>query len=222
MEIDPSLLSPSDRYRLLIGAVVPRPIAVVGTRSACGRHLNLAPFSFFNACGSEPMTLMFCPANRDDGSVKDTLRNCLPVSDGGSGEFTVSVATEPIIRQVVAAAEELPPESSEFGLSGLTPVQGTHVRAPRVGESPISFECRTRQVIRLAPGTPAGANIVIGDVVHVHVADDVLDARGKIDSGALRAVGRMGSMSYALTRELLEIPFGARALEGGGMGGPAR
>ena len=222
MEIDPSRLSPPERYRLLIGAVVPRPIAVVGTRSACGSYLNLAPFSFFNACGSEPMTLMFCPANRDDGSVKDTLRNCLPVSDGGSGEFTVSVATEPIIRQVVAAAEELPPESSEFALSGLTPVPGTHVKAPRVGESPISFECRTRQVIRLAPGAPAGANIVIGDVVHVHVAGEVLDARGKIDSGALRAVGRMGSMSYALTRELLEIPFGARALEGDGTGGPVR
>ncbi|MBU3728867.1 MAG: flavin reductase family protein [Phycisphaerales bacterium] len=216
MEIDPSRLSPSDRYRLLIGAVVPRPIAVVGTRSPCGRFLNLAPFSFFNACGSEPMTLMFCPANRDDGSEKDTLRNCLPAGDGGSGEFTVSVATEPIIRQVVAAAEELPPESSEFALSGLTPVAGARVQAPRVGESPVSFECRTRQVIRLAHGAPAGANIVIGDVVHVHVADGVLDAHGKIDPGALRAVGRMGSMCYALTRDVLEIPFGARALAAGG------
>lgn len=222
MEIDPARLSPSERYRLLIGAVVPRPIAVVGTRSVCGRYLNLAPFSFFNACGSEPMTLMFCPANRDDGSEKDTLRNCLPAGDGGSGEFTVSVATEPIIRQVVASAEELPRDSSEFALSGLTPVPGTHVGAPRVGESPISFECRTRQVIRLSPGAPAGANIVIGDVVHVHVADEVLDGRGKVDSDALRAVGRMGSMCYALTRELVEIPFGARALEGGGTGGPLR
>jgi flavin reductase (DIM6/NTAB) family NADH-FMN oxidoreductase RutF len=222
MEIDPSLLSPPERYRLLIGAVVPRPIAVVGTRSPCGRFLNLAPFSFFNACGSEPMALMFCPANRDDGSEKDTLRNCLPAAEGGSGEFTVSVATEPIIRQVVAAAEDLPPESSEFALSGLTAVVGTLVQAPRVGESPISFECRTRQVIRLARGVPAGANIVIGDVVHVHVADEVLDARGKVDSGALRAVGRMGSMSYALTREILEIPFGARALETGEPGSPSR
>ena len=213
MEIDPAHLSTSERYRLLIGAVVPRPIAVVGTRSRCGRFLNLAPFSFFNACGSDPMTLMFCPANRDDGSDKDTLRNCLQECDGGSGEFAVSVATETIIRQVVAAAEELPPTSSEFALSGLTPVPGTHVKAPRVGESPISFECRTRQVIRLAPGSPGGANIVIGDVVRVHVSEMVLDARGKVDSGALRAVGRMGSMSYARTRDLIEIPFGARALE---------
>ena len=222
MEIDPSRLSPSDRYRLLIGAVVPRPIAVVGTRSACGRHLNLAPFSFFNACGSEPMTLMFCPANRDDGSEKDTLRNCLPAADGGSGEFTVSVATEAIIRQVVAAAEELPPESSEFALSGLTPAAGTCVQAPRVSESPIAFECRTRHVMRLAAGVPAGANIVIGDVVHVHVADGVVDARGKIDPAALRAVGRMGSMSYARTRDIIEIPYGAKALETGGTGGPPR
>ena len=222
MQIDPAQLSPSERYRLLIGAVVSRPIAVVGTRSRCGRFLNLAPFSFFTACGSEPMTLMFCPANRDDGSEKDTLRNCMPEPDGGSGEFTVSVATERIIRQVVAAAEELPPESSEFALSGLTPVPGTHVKAPRVGESPINFECRTRQVIRLAPGAPAGANIVIGDVVHVHLADDVLDARGGIEPSALHAVGRMGSLRYALTRDVLEIPFGARALEGDGKGVPAR
>lgn len=222
MEIDPARLSPSERYRLLIGAVVPRPIAVVGTRSACGQFLNLAPFSFFTACGSDPMTLMFCPANRDDGSDKDSLRNCVPAAEGGSGEFTVSVATEAIIRQVVAASEELPPESSEFVLSGLTPVAGTRVRAPRVGESPISFECRTRQVIRLAPGAPAGANIVIGDVVHVHVSERVLDTRGRIDPGALHAVGRMGGLSYAFTRDLLEIPFGARALEGDGNGGSAR
>ena len=184
--------------------------------------MNLAPFSFFTACGSDPMTLMFCPANRDDGSAKDSLRNCVPEAEGGSGEFTVSIATESIIRQVVAASEELPPESSEFALSGLTPVAGTRVRAPRVGESPVSFECRTRQVIRLAPGAPAGANIVIGDVVHVHVCEKVLDTRGRIDPGALRAVGRMGGLSYALTRELLEIPFGARAIEGGLKGTPPR
>jgi len=222
MEIDPARLSPSDRYRLLIGAVVPRPIAVVGTRSPCGKFLNLAPFSFFNACGSDPMTLMFCPANRDDGSEKDSLRNSLPASEGGSGEFTVSVATEAIIHQVVAAAEELPPESSEFALSGLTPVAGTRVQAPRVGESPISFECRTRHVMRLAPGMPAGANVVIGDVVHVHVAGEVVDARGKIDASALRAVGRMGSMSYALTRDVMEIPFGMRALDFVKRGDPTR
>jgi flavin reductase (DIM6/NTAB) family NADH-FMN oxidoreductase RutF len=96
------------------------------------------------------------------------------------------------------------------------------VLAPRVGESPISFECRTRQVIRLAPGMPAGANIVIGDVVHVHVADGVVDARGKIDSPALHAVGRMGSMSYVRTLDIMEIPFGARALEGHRDGPEAR
>lgn len=218
MEINPAQLTPSERYRLLIGAIVPRPIAVVGTRSACGRHLNLAPFSFFNACGSDPMTLMFCPANRDDGTEKDTLRHCAPREQGGSGEFTVSVATEPIIRQVVAAAEDLPPESSEFELSGLTPVSGSVVGAPRVGESPVSFECRTRQVIRLAKGAPAGANIIIGDVVHVHVAESVLDSRGRIDPAALHAVGRMGGLSYAMTRQLIEIPFGARALQSPSVG----
>jgi len=215
MELDPQAMSASERYRLLISGIVPRPIAVVGTRSPCGRHDNLAPFSFFNACGSEPMTLMFCPANRDDGTEKDSLRNCAPEAEGGSGAFTVSVATEAIIRRVVAAAEELPPGESEFALAGLTPADGSVVRAPRVAESPLCFECRTRLVLRLAPGVPSGANVVIGDVMRVHASERILDARGRIDPDALRAVGRMGSMSYVRTLERADIPFGKSALEAG-------
>lgn len=212
MELDPQGMSASERYRLLIGGIVPRPIAVVGTRSPCGRHENLAPFSFFNACGSEPMTLMFCPANRDDGSEKDSLRYCAPQAEGGSGDFTVSVATEAILRQVVAAAEELAPGESEFALSGLTPLAGSAVRAPRVAESPLCFECRTRMVLRLAPGVPSGANVVIGDVVRVHADGRILDDRGRIDPGALQAVGRMGGMAYLRTRERADMPFGKAAL----------
>lgn len=212
MELDPQRMSASERYRLLIGGVVPRPIAVVGTRSPCGRHDNLAPFSFFTACGSEPMTLMFCPANRDDGSEKDSLRNSALERDGGSGAFTVSVATEALIRRVVAASEELAPSDSEFALAGLTPMEGSAVRAPRVAESPLCFECRTRTVLRLAPGVPSGANVVIGDVVRVHASERILDAKGRIDPDALRAVGRMGGMAYVRTRERADIPFGKAAL----------
>ncbi|NIM62581.1 MAG: flavin reductase family protein, partial [Acidobacteria bacterium] len=93
MEIKPDRLQARQRYRLMIGSIVPRPIAFVSTLSAGGRP-NLAPYSFFSGVGAEPMTVAFCPANKPDGSEKDTLRNCKPVSEGGTGEFVVNVAIE--------------------------------------------------------------------------------------------------------------------------------
>src|SRR5215468_11478699 len=119
MELDPAAISPADRYKLLIGCIVPRPIAFVSTVSSDGRH-NLAPFSFFNGVGSDPMTLLFCPANKPDGSPKDSLRNAQPPADGGLGEFVVNVATEAYERKMAAAAEPLPYGESEFELVGLT------------------------------------------------------------------------------------------------------
>ena len=93
MEIDPQELEPRERYKLLIGCIVPRPIAMVTTVSPDGA-VNLAPFSFYNGVGSNPMTVLFCPANQPDGSEKDTLRNCKPVAEGGVGEFVVNAAVE--------------------------------------------------------------------------------------------------------------------------------
>jgi flavin reductase (DIM6/NTAB) family NADH-FMN oxidoreductase RutF len=212
--IDPAALPVDRRYALMIGSIVPRPIAVVGTCAADGTEPNLAPFSFYAGAGSDPMCLLFCPANRPDGSEKDSLRHAKPVSEGGSGEFTVSVATEAIIRQVVACAEELPADQSEFALSGLTPVQGTRVRAPRPMESPISFECRTLQVIRTNPGKPSGGNIVIGEVVWIHADPAMLDERLRVSADRLQAVGRMGGMDYARTRDRFALPWGAAALRG--------
>jgi len=212
VELDPSQLPASERYKLLIGAIVPRPIAVVGTAAADGSSVNLAPFSFFAGAGSEPMALLFCPANDERGAEKDTLRNAKPLAEGGAGEFTVSVAAAPIIRQVVAAAESLPYGASEFDLAGLTPQQGRIVRAPFVRESPVAFECRTRQVVRLGPGLPNAGNIVIGEVLRVHVRDDLIDERRRIDPAKLDAIGRMGGFGYCTTRDRFELPWGAAAL----------
>ncbi len=184
----------------MIGAIVPRPIAVVGTVSASGAH-NLAPFSFFNGVGSEPMLISFCPANRVEGTPKDTLRNALPVNEGGTGCFCVSVASESILRQVVASGDDLEYGVSEFAAVGLTPIVGTKVLAPRVAESPISFECVTHAVHRFAPGIPAGANMVIGRVVAVHLAAGIADQRMHIDAALLDAVGRMGGHDYCTTRD---------------------
>lgn len=212
MEIDPTQRSSGERYKILIGAIVPRPIAVVGTRAHDGSSINLAPFSFYAGAGSEPMSLLFCPANDERGEEKDSLRNAKPRSEGGSGEFTVSVAVASIIRRVVAAAEPLPYGASEFELSGLTPVKGSVVAAPFVRESPIAFECVTRQVVRLFPSVPNAGNVVIGQVVRVHVRDDLMDERHRIDPAKLDAIGRMGGLGYATTRDCFELPWGAPAL----------
>jgi flavin reductase (DIM6/NTAB) family NADH-FMN oxidoreductase RutF len=212
MELDPLSLAPSERYKLLIGCIVPRPIALVSTISADGR-LNLAPFSFFNGVGSDPMTLLFCPSNRPDGGEKDTLRNCKPVAEGGTGEFVVNAATEAYERKVAAAAEDLPYGEAEFDLVGLDPAMSTRVRPPRVAASPVSFECETLQVTRLNPGVAGGGNIVVGRIVWIHVAEGVVNDRLHVDPDRLAAIGRMGGLGYCRTRERFQMPRGRAALD---------
>ncbi len=215
MEFDPETLTPADRYKTLIGSVVPRPIAMVSTTSPDGRP-NLAPFSFFNGVCGTPMTLLFCPSNRADGQVKDTLRNILDGSRDGSGvggQFVVNLACESYIRRAVACAEELELGESEFALSGLREAPSRRVKPPRVAESPVAFECEAMDVRRLAPGKPGGGNVVIGRVVWAYAKEGVIDARYHIDPAALGAVGRMAGVSYCTTRDRFEAPWGRAALD---------
>ena len=196
MEFDVARLSVAERYKLLIGGIVPRPIALVSTVSADGDP-NVAPFSFFNGIGSDPMTMLFCPGNKDDGSEKDTLRNAKPTEEGGTGEFVVNLAVETYARKVAAAAEPLDYGESEFGLTGLTPSSSTVVAAPRVAESPLCFECRTIQVVRTNPGRPGAGNIVIGRVVHVFVRDDLVNDRMHVEaSSEASGAGSRSSSSF--------------------------
>ncbi|MEM1329837.1 MAG: flavin reductase family protein [Planctomycetota bacterium] len=214
-QLDPDTLAVADRYKLLIGCVTPRPIAFVSTISPGGRA-NLAPFSFFNACGSDPMLLMFCPANTPDGGMKDSLRNAMPTDDGGTGCFVINLAQEKYTPAVAGAAEPLPHGESEFGLVGLTPALSSVVTAPRVAESDVSFECETWRIIRTneaSPDAPTAGNIVIGRVVCIHVADGVLNDRMHADPDALRTVGRMGGKGYCTTRDRFELPVGRAALD---------
>jgi flavin reductase (DIM6/NTAB) family NADH-FMN oxidoreductase RutF len=212
VEIKPAELEPRQRYRLMIGSIVPRPIAFVSTLSVDGRP-NLAPYSFFSGVGAEPMTVVFCPANKPDGSEKDTLRNSKPVAEGGTGEFVVNLAVEAYRREVSAAGEPLPHGESEFDLTGLETTPAVAVNAPRVAASPVAYECHTREVIRLAPDVPGGANLVIGEVVHLHVRDDLVDDRLNIDADRLAAIGRMGGLEYCRTRDRFAMPRGRAALE---------
>lgn len=212
MELSPADLRVADRYKLLIGLIVPRPIAFVSTVSSDGRT-NLAPFSFFTGVGSEPMMLAFCPATNESGEDKDTLRNVRTIEDGGTGEFVVNVVTEPIARQMSATAEELPYGQSEFDLSGLTPVASSLVKPPRVAECPAAFECVTRQIVETNPGVPSSGNLVLGEVVRVHAIEGILNDRHHTDAARLAAFGRMGGPAYCTTRDRFELPRGRAALE---------
>jgi flavin reductase (DIM6/NTAB) family NADH-FMN oxidoreductase RutF len=212
MELDPRQLEVGVRYRLMIGCIVPRPIAVVSTISPDGRP-NLAPFSFFNGVGADPMTLLFCPANKPDGSEKDTLRNCRPVGEGGTGEFVVNVALEEYRREVAAAGEPLAYGDSEFDLTGLGMAASRVVSPPRLAESPVSFECTTMQVMRLAPGVAGGANVVIGEIVHLYVRDDIVDQDLHVLPDRLPAIGRLGGLGYCTIRDRFDLPRGRAALD---------
>jgi flavin reductase (DIM6/NTAB) family NADH-FMN oxidoreductase RutF len=208
MELDVESMTAGLRYNLLLGAVVPRPIAVVGTMNAAGQH-NLAPFSFFNGVSAEPMVVMFCPVNKRDGSENDSLANAKPVAEGGTGCFSISIATEANIAPVVKCAAELAHGESEFAYAGLTPRACARIAAPALAESPIHFECETIEVRRFAPiGTPSAGNCVFGRVVHVRVDDALANERMHIDPAKLAAVGRMGGAAYVSTRDRFELARG--------------
>jgi len=207
MDFSPLSLPAIDRYKILIGVIIPRPIAFVSTISPDGKH-NLAPFSFFAGVGSDPMTLLFCPANNPQGKEKDSLRNAKPIAEGGTAEFVVNIVPARIASQMALAAEPLPYGESEFDLTGLTPAPSHTVKPPRVKESPVSFECRTLQVIRTNPGVPAGGNIVLGEVVHVWMEDGLVNNRWHTDPAKLDAIGRMGGFGYCYTRDRFEMKPG--------------
>lgn len=216
MEIDPSTIGNRERYKILSGVIVPRPIAFVSTQSPDGR-LNIAPYSFFNGVGSDPMTVLFCPANNADGSEKDTMINC-DAPPRGLGQFVVNVVTEGYAARMAATAHPLAYGESEFELAGLTPAPSRVVTPPRLGESPVALECETLEIVRTNPGGSGGGNVVIGKVVWVHVSDEIIDAGYSIDHDKFKAIGRMAGAAYLTTRDRFDLPFGKAALEDMGKG----
>ncbi len=186
-------------YKLLTGAIVPRPIGWISTVDAEGRP-NLAPFSFFNGVGSNPPLLLFCPVTRaSDHQPKDTLRNVR-----ATGEFVVNIVTEDLAEAMNQTSAELPPEANEFKVAGLTPALSVAVRPPRVAESPVHFECRLYRIIDIGDWPGAGS-IVIGEIVHVHVRDDLLIGEDKIDVRRLRPIGRLAGGLYCRVKEIFKL-----------------
>jgi flavin reductase (DIM6/NTAB) family NADH-FMN oxidoreductase RutF len=196
--IDVSTANVVDVYQVLVGAVTPRPIAWVTTLSPAG-VVNLAPFSFFNAFGANPPVVVFSPTLRRDGTKKDTLLNL-----ERRGEFVLNAATAPLAEKVNLSSKELPPDESEVELTGLTTVPSVRVGPPRVAESPVQFECVVRQIIPCGTG-PIAANLVVGEVVLMHVADAVLDDKKRIDPRKLRTVARLGGDYWCHTTDLFEL-----------------
>lgn len=197
--IDPAQNSSQDNYKLLIGSVLPRPIAFVSTQSVDGA-LNLAPFSFFTAVCSDPPTILFCPMVRgSDGEKKDTLRNI-----EATGEFVVNVVSEDIVSPMNATAAEFPFGVSEFTEAGLTPAPSVVVKPPRVLESPVSLECKLQQIIPVGAGGVGSGNLVLGTVVQFHVRQDLYHA-GRIDTALLKPVARLAGSAYCPVREVFEV-----------------
>lgn len=190
-----------DVYRLLLGFVNPRPIALVASLSPDGVQ-NLAPFSWYNLVSANPPVVMFSVGVRRDSGQKDTLANIR-----ATGEFVVATVTEAIAPQMVRTAATLPSDESEFDFSGLTPQPATKVKPPLVRESVANLECTVRDVMTISE-QPGGASVVFGDVVAVHLADWVLGEDGLIDAEKMRTIGRLGKDQYVTVRDAysLSIP----------------
>lgn len=188
--IDPKKVSVPEFHGYLLGAVAPRPIALASTVDKVG-NVNLSPFSFFNAFGANPPTLIFSPARRvRDNSTKDTLANVKATK-----EVVINIVSYDIVEQMSLSSTEYDTGINEFVKAGLTELDSERVRPPRVLEAPASFECIVKEVIETGDEGGAG-NLVICEVLLAHISENILDSNGKIDPNKLDAVGRMGGDWY--------------------------
>ncbi|MHB1238686.1 MAG: flavin reductase family protein [Gallionella sp.] len=193
MQIDPSQHSVADNYKLLTNLVVPRPIAWVTSLNANG-VVNLAPFSFFNAVGANPLYLIISIGLTDAGETKDTARNIL-----AGGEFVVNLVTEELFGAMNISAADFPEGESELEASRLHTAPSAKVKPPRVAESQASMECKLHSSQLLGKNT-----LVIGEVVMFHVADHLMGPRLHVNNFA--PIGRLGSPSvYCRTSDRFDV-----------------
>jgi flavin reductase (DIM6/NTAB) family NADH-FMN oxidoreductase RutF len=194
MQLDPQTMPQQSLYKLLIGCVVPRPIAWVSSLSETG-VANVAPFSFFMGVCGDPPTIAFSSGLRQGGK-KDTVNNL-----EYSGDFVVNVVDDDLAEQMNLSSGEYPPEVDEFVLTGLTAAPSIKVQAPRVAEAPINLECRVAQIIPVGRGPHS---LVLGEIVYFHVRDELYQD-GRIDMHALRPVGRLAGNLYSHIHDIFEM-----------------
>lgn len=198
MQVDVSKVSVVEAYQWMVSLITPRPIAWVTTLSPSG-VVNLAPFSFFNTFGANPPIVVFSPTLRRDGSKKDTLLNLEQL-----GEFVIHAATEKHAEHVNLTSKTLAPEESEVELAGLKTTASTLVRPPRLMDVPFALECKVRDILPMGSG-PIAANLVIGEVLMMHIDDTCLDAAGAIDPTKVRTVARCGGENWCKTQDLFQL-----------------
>ncbi len=191
VSIDPKDIPVQKLHQYLLGAIGPRPIAFASTVDAEGKP-NLAPFSFFNVFSANPPILIFSPARSGrTNTTKDTYNNVKVVP-----EVVINVVNYDIVHQMSLASSPYAPEVNEFEKAGFTALKSDNVKPFRVAESPVQFECKVNEVIEL--GTEGGAgNLIICEVVKIHIHDEVLDSNGMIDQQKIDLVARMGGDWYS-------------------------
>jgi len=190
-------MTPHERYKLLIGTVVPRPIAFVTTVDENGR-VNAAPFSFFNCLTADPAIVAIGVENRPDMSHKDTGRNVRM-----TGEFTVHIVDHAMRDAMNVCAVPFPPEVDELAMAGLTALPGTHVKCPRIAEAPAALECR--RYVTLEVGR--SREIILGEVLGIFLREGLVDVDKKyVDQAGMDAIGRMGGQGYVSTRDYFDLP----------------
>jgi len=193
VQFDPALQSTADNYKLLTNLVVPRPIAWVTSQSQTG-VVNLAPFSFFNAVGSNPLYVVVSIGKRDNGELKDTEKNIQ-----SSGEFVVNMVTEELFDAMNISAADFPPDHSELDATNLDTAPSVHVKTPRIAKAQVSLECKLFSSQSLGDNT-----LIIGEVVMFHVADHLMGPRLHVSNFA--PLGRLGSPSvYCRTTDRFDI-----------------
>jgi flavin reductase (DIM6/NTAB) family NADH-FMN oxidoreductase RutF len=197
MTINPSEHPYSDIYKLMIGSIVPRPIAFVSTISPDGIY-NLAPFSFFNGVCSNPPIICFSTVIRSDGHSKDTLRNVQATK-----EFVVNIVSEDFADQMNMCSADVAPEVDEFELSGLTPIPSDLIKPRRVKESRINMECKLVTVVNFG-NHPGGGSTIFGEVLRFHIADELFE-NFRIDPDKLTPIGRMGGPTYTRTKDRFDL-----------------
>ncbi|AZN42642.1 flavin reductase family protein [Paenibacillus albus] len=198
ISIDPSTQGDRDNYKLLIGSIVPRPIAFVTTLTDEG-VLNGSPFSYFSIVSSSP-PMISISVQRKQGVRKDTSRNAIQ-----KGELVVHIVDESNVVQVNETAANLPPHQSEIELAGLTPVQSEKVSVPGILESKIRMECVLEHAFELGgtPDTP-GTDLLIGRIVRFHISEELIE-NGRIDALKLAPISRMAGNYYSKLGELFEM-----------------
>lgn len=205
-EFDAASLDAQSQYKLMVGTVTPRPIALVTTLGSSGP--NAAPFSFFNCVGAPPPMIMFAAGDKESGA-KDTVRNIRELP-----EFVVHIVSDEIKDKMNVCAVDYPPGVNELAEAGFTTAPSRRVRPPRIVEAPVAMECRLIRMIELGSKP---YHVIFGEVIYFHYRDDIVNERFHVDVGRVNPIGRLaGKGGYTRVTDRFEMP---RLKLGGGAGG---